>query len=113
MASAMSNIGSAVPFVAQHKVAVAVIAILLLMAMNLRGVRESGLAFAIPTYGFIIGVTGMIGWGFFRIFVLGNPLRAESADFQMHSEHGQIVGFALVFLMARAFSSADSASSEA
>ncbi|OBF83874.1 DNA-binding protein [Mycobacterium sp. 852002-51163_SCH5372311] len=104
-ASAMSNIGSAVPVVAQNKVWFCVAAILLVTAMNLRGVRESGLAFAIPTYAFIIGVIGMVGWGLFRIFVLGNPLRAESAHFQMHSEHGKIVGFALVFLVARAFSS--------
>ncbi|MGV7796071.1 DNA-binding protein, partial [Mycobacterium kansasii] len=60
-ASAMSNIGSAVPIVAHHKVWFCVAAILLVTAMNLRGVRESGLAFAIPTYGFIIGVTAMIG----------------------------------------------------
>jgi amino acid transporter len=104
-ASAMSNIGSAVPLVAQHKVLFCVVAILVVTAMNLRGVRESGLAFAIPTYAFIIGVVGMIGWGLFRIIVLGNPLRAESANFQMHSEHGKIVGFALAFLVARAFSS--------
>ncbi|BDB43364.1 DNA-binding protein [Mycobacterium kiyosense] len=104
-ASAMSNIGSAVPLVAHHKVSFCVAAILLVTAMNLRGVRESGVAFAIPTYAFIIGMAGMLGWGLFRIFVLGNPLRAESAGFQMHSEHGKIVGFALVFLMARAFSS--------
>ncbi|OBK16524.1 APC family permease [Mycobacterium asiaticum] len=104
-ASAMSNIGSAVPFVAHHKVWFCVAAILLVTALNLRGVRESGLAFAIPTYAFIIGVAGMLGWGLFRIFVLGNPLQAESAKYHMHSEHGKIVGFALVFLMARAFSS--------
>lgn len=104
-ASAMSNIGSAVPFVAEHKVWFCVAAILLVTALNLRGVRESGLAFAIPTYAFIIGVAGMLGWGLFRIFVLGNTLQAESARYHMHSEHGKIVGFALVFLMARAFSS--------
>lgn len=104
-ASAMSNIGSAVPFVAEHKVFFSVIAVLLVMAMNLRGVRESGVAFAIPTYAFIIGVGGMLVWGFFRIFVLGERLRAESAGFEMHAEHGKIVGFALVFLVARAFSS--------
>ena len=80
-ASAMSNIGSAVPFVAQHKVWFCVAAILLVTALNLRGVRESGLAFAIPTYAFIIGMVGMLGWGLFRIFVLGNPLQAESARF--------------------------------
>jgi amino acid transporter len=104
-ASAMANIGSAIPLVAQHKVFFCVVSILLVMALNLRGVRESGLAFAIPTYAFIVGVVVMIGWGLFRIFVLGNPLRAESAGFQMHSAHGQVVGFALAFLVARSFSS--------
>lgn len=104
-ASAMSNIGSAIPIVAEHKVWFCVAAILLVMAMNLRGVRESGLAFAIPTYAFIVGLTVMIGWGLIRAFVLGDPLRAESAGFQMHAEHGQIVGFALAFLVARSFSS--------
>ncbi|OBB85791.1 DNA-binding protein [Mycobacterium colombiense] len=104
-ASAMANIGSAIPIVAQHKVFFCVVSVLLVMALNLRGVRESGLAFAIPTYAFIIGVLVMIGWGLFRIFVLGNPLRAESAGFQMHSAHGQVVGFALAFLVARSFSS--------
>ncbi len=105
MASAMSNIGSAVPFIAHHKVLFAVTAILLLTAMNLRGIRESGTAFAIPTYAFIGGMAIMLGWGFFQIHVLGRDLRAESAGFELHSEHGDILGFALVFLVARSFSS--------
>ena len=104
-ASAMSNIGSALPIVAENKVGFCVAAILLVMALNLRGIRESGVAFAVPTYAFIIGVVIMIGWGLFRIFVLGNPLRAESAGFEMHAAHGEVVGFALVFLVARSFSS--------
>lgn len=105
ISSAASNIGSVSPFVYEHKVLFAVGAIVLIMAMNLRGVRESGLAFAIPTYAFIAGIGTMLVWGLFRIFVLGNPVRAESAAFEMHAEHGQIVGFALVFLVARSFSS--------
>ena len=105
MSSAMSNIGSAVPFVAQHKVWFAVGAIIILMAMNLRGIRESGTAFAIPTYAFILGMFIMLGWGLFRIYVLGDPIRAESAGFTMHAEHGEVLGFALVFLVARSFSS--------
>ena len=104
-ASAMSNIGSAIPIVAEHKVWFCVAAIVFVMALNLRGVRESGVAFAVPTYAFIIGVVFMIGWGLFRIYVLGNPLRAESAGFHMHAEHGKILGFALAFLVARSFSS--------
>ena len=105
MASAMSNIGSAVPFINQHKVWFAVIAILVLASINLRGIRESGTAFAIPTYAFMIGMYIMLAWGLFQIYVLGTPLRAESASFEVHSEHGEVVGFAMVFLVARAFSS--------
>jgi amino acid transporter len=105
MASAMSNIGSAVPFINQHKVWFAVVAIMLLAAANLRGIRESGTAFAIPTYAFIVGIFIMLGWGLFQINVLGTDLRAESAGFELHSEHGDILGFAMVFLVARAFSS--------
>ncbi|HEX4391137.1 MAG TPA: APC family permease [Mycobacterium sp.] len=104
-ASAMSNIGSAIPFVEHHKVLFCVGAILLVMALNLRGVRESGLAFAIPTYAFIAGVGIMLAWGLFRVYALGEPIRAESAGFVMHAERTSITGFALVFLVARSFSS--------
>lgn len=109
MSSAMANIGSAVPFINQHKVWFAVAAILVLAALNLRGIRESGTAFAIPTYAFIVGMSVMLIWGFVQIYVLGTPLRAESADFEMHSEHGDVLGFALIFLVARAFSSGSAA----
>ncbi len=109
MSSAMSNIGSAVPFIGEHKVLFAVIATLVLASLNLRGIRESGTAFAIPTYAFMIGMYLMLAWGFIQIYLLGEPLRAESAGFEMHSEHGDVLGFALVFLVARAFSSGSAA----
>ncbi len=109
MSSAMSNIGSAVPFINEHKVIFAVLAILLLASANLRGIRESGTACAIPTYAFMIGMYLMIAWGFAQIYLFDHPLRAESAGFEMHSEHGDVLGFALVFLIARAFSSGSAA----
>jgi amino acid transporter len=105
MSAAMANIGSAVPFISQHKVLFAVAAILLLASINLRGIRESGTAFAIPTYAFMVGLFIMLAWGLFQIHVLDKPLRAESADFTVVTEHGDVLGFALVFLVARAFSS--------
>ena len=105
MASAMSNIGSAIPFIAHHKVVFAVVAIVLLTAVNLRGIRESGTAFAIPTYAFMICMLLMLAWGFIQIFVMGRDVQAESAGFELRSEHGEVMGFALVFLVARAFSS--------
>ncbi|WP_344128450.1 APC family permease [Saccharopolyspora halophila] len=109
ISSAAANIGSVIPFVATHKVLFAVGAILLLTAMNLRGIRESGTTFAIPTYAFVIGVLSMIGWGFFRTFVLGHELRAESAGFELTQENQQMAGAAFAFLVLRAFSSGSAA----
>ncbi|MBV6756012.1 MULTISPECIES: APC family permease [Rhodococcus] len=105
ISSAASNIGSAVPFVAQHKVLFAVAAIVLLTAINLRGIRESGAAFAIPTYAFIAGMALMLLWGFVQIYVFGDDLRAESAGFQLEAEDSHLYGIAFAFLIARAFSS--------
>ncbi|AHH20078.1 putative amino acid permease [Nocardia nova SH22a] len=105
ISSAASNIGSAVPFVATHKVLFAVAAIVLLTAINLRGVRESGTAFSIPTYGFMIGIFLMLGWGVVRIFVFGDDLHAESSGFSLNGNESHLQGIAFAFLIARAFSS--------
>ena len=109
MASAAANIGSVVPFVATHKVQFAVGAILVLTAANLRGVRESGTAFAIPTYAFVVGILAMIAIGVFRVFVLGDEVRAESADFVLVEEGKHLVGLGFAFLVLRAFSSGSAA----
>ncbi|MBF6080824.1 APC family permease [Nocardia cyriacigeorgica] len=105
ISSAASNIGSAIPFVATHKVLFAVVAIALLTAVNLRGVRESGKTFAIPTYAFIFGMVFMLGWGLLRIYVFGEDLTAESAGFGLEAEEEHLYGIAFAFLIARAFSS--------
>ncbi|MFC7613883.1 APC family permease [Actinokineospora soli] len=105
IASAAATIGSAVPFVATHKAEFAVAAIVLLTAVNLRGIRESGTAFAIPTYAFMVGILGMILFGFYRTFVAGEPMPAESAGFGLNAEHGDLTGLLLAFLVLRAFSS--------
>ncbi|HEV7980920.1 APC family permease [Amycolatopsis sp.] len=99
----VANIGSALPWVAQHKVIVAVVIVAVLTALNLRGVRESGKAFAIPTYGFIIGIFAMVIWGLFQA-ATGTDMRAESAGFELHAE-ASLTGFAFVFLILRSFSS--------
>lgn len=49
-----------------HQVTVAVVAVILLMAVNLRGVKESGTAFAVPTYLFMAAILGMAAFGFLR-----------------------------------------------
>ncbi|ATD70711.1 MULTISPECIES: APC family permease [Gordonia] len=103
--SAAENIGSAVPFVNEHKVWFCVGAIVILAAVNLRGIKESGAVLAIPTYAFIVGVLGMLIWGFTEIFVLGEEIRSETADFGIVAEQDNLTGLALAFLVARSFSS--------
>lgn len=107
VSAGVANAASAIPFLLEHKVGLAVSVIVLLTFMNLRGVRESGTAFAIPTYGFIVGVLAMIGYGLFQV-ATGHELVAESAGFKIAHEH-EVAGFALVFLLLRAFSSGSAA----
>ncbi|MEV0127140.1 APC family permease [Dactylosporangium sp. NPDC050688] len=104
-ASGVANLGSVVPWVATHKVAIAIVAIAILTALNLRGIRESGSAFAIPTYGFMIVMIGMILTGFVKIFVLGEDLRAPSAGLTIAAEQINLSGWAMAFLLLRTFSS--------
>ncbi|WP_055549724.1 APC family permease [Streptomyces sp. NBRC 110028] len=104
ISSGVENLGSAVPFIVQHKTLVAIAIILLLTLMNLRGVRESGKLFAIPTYVFVGGVFVMILWGAYRGLVLGDDMKAPTAGFEVHAEQTGLAGFALVFLLLRAFS---------
>ncbi|MBD0418133.1 APC family permease [Streptomyces sp. NPDC052309] len=105
ISSGIENLGSAIPFVVEHKVFCAIAVILLLTLMNLRGVKESGTLFAIPTYVFVAGVFIMIVWGAFRGLVLDDTMRAPTADYEIKPEHQGLAGFALVFLLLRAFSS--------
>lgn len=105
VSSAAENIGSALPFVAEHRVWIAVLAIALLAAINLRGIKESGTLLAIPTYAFIIGVVAMLTWGFIEIFIMGRDIEAETASFEIKADEEYLVGVAFVFLIARAFSS--------
>jgi amino acid transporter len=102
--SGIANLGSALPFVAEHRVAFSIGVIVVLTAMNLRGLKEAGTAFAFPTYAFMIGVIGMVLWGLFRMFVLGQHVRAESANMVVPVTHS-LGGFAFAFLLVRSFSS--------
>ncbi len=66
ISSGVQNAAAALPFVRGHEAVVAVALVAILTAMNLRGVRESGAAFAVPTYLFMVSVLGMAAVGFFR-----------------------------------------------
>ena len=110
ISSGVQNAAAALPLVRGHERTVAIALVVLLTAMNLRGVRESGSAFAIPTYAFIIGIVGMALFGFYRS-ATGTLDQAYSAQFGLLPEPGSegLAGFAMVFLLLRAFSSGSAA----
>ena len=60
VAAGVDNIISAIPELNPYRIAINIGFVVLLTAMNLRGVRESGRTFAIPTYAFVVGVLSMI-----------------------------------------------------
>ncbi len=107
ISAAVANIASAFELVAAHKVAMAIGLVVLLALMNLRGVRESGTAFAIPTYAFMLAIFTMIIWAGVRL-LRGDEMLAESAGWEVQSET-TYAGLALVLLVARAFSSGTTA----
>ena len=97
----------AIPVISGHEATVATAFVILLAAMNLRGIRESGTFFAIPTYAFMVAVLGMCAYGFGEL-ALGRLPMAESAQYDILPQAGygdSMTTAALIFLLARAFSS--------
>jgi len=102
VASGVDNIISAVPGLDPFRVEIAVGFIVVLAAINLRGVRESSAAFAIPTYLFIGSIAVMIAVFLVRS-ALGDAPVAESAQFAVQAE--SLTQAAFVLLLLRAFAS--------
>ncbi len=80
------------------RVPIAIALVALVTLANLRGVKEAGSLFAIPTYGFVLMIAITLVTGFVRCMG-GCPL-AETADLPLEVEHTLTL-----FLIARAFSS--------
>ncbi|MFJ3794456.1 APC family permease [Kitasatospora sp. NPDC090091] len=106
VASGVDNIISAFNGLADYRVPMAVGFVAILAAMNLRGVRESGKAFAAPTYLFIGAILIMIITGLIRALFGDTPV-AESAAFGIVPVDGKdtLAGLGLLMLGLRAFAS--------
>lgn len=62
----VAAVTSAFPALLDHRVALALAAVSLVALANLRGLRESATLLAVPTYGFILSLGGMLAFGFYR-----------------------------------------------
>ena len=98
VAAGMAALISAVPALLPHREALCVAAILLVTVVNLRGVRESGQFFAVPTYIFIATIAAMLGVGALQI-LFGHAARVEPLPSMAPTEP------LTLFLLLRAFSS--------
>jgi amino acid transporter len=103
VAAGVANIVSAVPQLAPHAVGLALGLVVLVALMNLRGVRESGTVFAVPTYGFVACVFVMLGAGLLGL-LLGDTPEAESAALMVMPQD-QVSGLLVVAVALRAFAS--------
>ncbi|WP_285724198.1 APC family permease [Psychromicrobium xiongbiense] len=107
MSSAANYLATAVPGMHGTQAWVATIGVVVLALVNLRGIKEAGSVFAVPTYIFMVCILGMTAVGLFQA-ITGNLARAPSAAFEIipvpEYEQG-LTGLAGAFLLLRAFSS--------
>jgi amino acid transporter len=106
IASGVAQITSAFPIWYDYRVWISVGFILLVMMMNLRGVKESGTAFAIPTYFFVILMFIAVGAGLFRLFITGT-LGTVVDPPELEMRHG--ISNITPFLILHAFASGTTA----
>jgi amino acid transporter len=100
--SGIANLISAFPALDPWALELSLAMVLLLTVVNLRGVKESGVSFAFPTYAFIASVLLMLGMGALRALT-GDPVVAASASYPVHAVDA--TGAAAIFLLFRAFAS--------
>lgn len=105
ISSGVAQLASAYPELYDYRVAIAVVMVFVIMLINLRGVKESGVAFAIPTYFFVAMMFVTVGIGFFRY--LAGTLGTVT-DPPHILAHGEATGITL-FLLLHAFSSGTTA----
>jgi len=101
VSAGVENIGSAFPFIAQHNVLFCLFIVLVIMGLNLRGIRESSNIFAYPTYFFIFSVIVLLVVGFFKVATGGVTQQAPI----LHETYPEVP----LFLLLRAFASGCSA----
>jgi len=105
VSSGIAQIVSAYPDLYAYRVPMAVAAVFLLMLINLRGVRESGAAIAVPSMSFIVIMFIMIGFGLYKYFTGSLGTVVDPPEVFAHG----ITAFGLPFLILHAFSSGTAA----
>ena len=106
VSSGVAQIVSAYPQLFQYRVLIALLCVVFITVINLRGVKEAGAAFAIPSYFFIIIMFITVGTGLFRFFTgsLGSVVDPPAIE-----HFGEAVSGVTAFLLLHAFASGTTA----
>jgi amino acid transporter len=102
ISAGVAAITSALPALFAHRVELAVGFVILITLANLRGVRESGTLFALPTYGFIATFGAMVLIGLYNIAT--GQLPRQTVELAA-AGHGHELQALTLFLLLRAFAS--------
>jgi amino acid transporter len=102
VSSGVQNIVSAIPLLEGHNTAITLACIIFICLANLRGVKESGALFSVPTYGFIALIMLMLVVGTLRVFFAGGPTPVQVQ--QSVEQAGQFSGFIMIWIFMRAYS---------
>ena len=101
ISAAVAAMVSAFPELHDHRVSIGILLVVLVTVLNLRGIRESGSIFAVPTYLFLVGIFVMLAVGFVRNAIDGFAVTAPPAEAEAIAGSGALT----VFVILRAFSS--------
>lgn len=107
MSSAAAYLTTAIPSLHGEQAVIATIGVVILALVNLRGIKEAGSVFAVPTYIFMASILGMTAVGMVQA-ATGQLGQAPSAAFTIVPAEGfdqGLVGLTGAFLLLRAFSS--------
>jgi amino acid transporter len=103
-------VASAVPALGQYSLAITVGVVILICYLNLRGLREAGLPFAIATYSFVAMITLTIVTGVVRLLFWGLPQYDSghiTGTVPVHQGNGLVMG-ATILVLLRAFANGGS-----
>jgi amino acid transporter len=100
-AAGVAALTSVFPELFAYRVELCVVLIALLALVNLRGIRESGLVFSVPTYAYLVAIFGLLGFAFFRLATGTMPTYSAPAGWLV-SEGVEPLGWLLIL---RAFAS--------
>jgi amino acid transporter len=111
VAAGTAAVASAFSVLTPYIVPISVAFVALIAFGNLRGVRESGRIFAVPTYFFILNMVVLLGWGLFQLATGSLPEATHGAEGMLHfgqQGNGLLLG-ATLFVVLHAFASGGAA----